>query len=248
MAPRRRHTPDLRGPSDDLARFGWLLGLIGISVVFSMAAPDVAWGESVALLLQAGVLLLALHAVEAPPRLWRLAVGAVAAVTAISAVGLLVDTADGSTAGAAVVTGLGVVLVGATIAAIADHLRTAGMLTGRTVLGALCIYLLIGTLFTFAYALLATVDGSPFFADGEAASLSSLEYFSFTTQTTVGFGDLAPATRAGRALAMAQALIGQIYLVTVVALVVSNLTLPHGNRAPTDQSGASGPDDELPTE
>jgi hypothetical protein len=246
MAPRRRHAPDLRDSPDDLARFGWLLGLIGSSVVFSMAAPDAVWGESVALLLQAGVLLLALNAVQAPPRLRRLAVGAVAAVIAIGAAGLLVDTStpEEVTAGAAVVAGLGVVLVAATIAAIADHLRTAGALTGRTVLGALCIYLLIGTLFTFAYALLATVDANPFFADGEAANLSSLEYFSFTTQTTVGFGDLAPATRAGRALAMAQALIGQIYLVTVVALVVSNLTLPRRHRSPTDSPGAAGPDDE----
>lgn len=226
MAGRRRHRPDLRATSDGLARFGWLLGLIAVSVVFSMAAPDAPWGEAVALLLQAAVLLLAVHAVEAPRRLRRLSVVATLAVVVIAAAGLLLDPQEGVPVGAALVAALGVVLVAATIAAIVDHLRTAGMLTGRTVLGALCVYLLIGSLFTFAYTLLAVLDPTPFFTDGERASLAALEYFSFTTQTTVGFGDLTPATRAGRALAMTQALIGQIYLVTVVALVVSNLTLP----------------------
>ena len=228
-----RRTPDLRASSDDgLARFGWLLGLIGVSVVFSMAAPDASWGEGVALLLQAGVLLLAIHAVEAPRRLRRLAVGVTAAVVVIGAAGLLLEQPDGAPVGAGVVAALGVVLVAATIAAIIDHLRAAGRLTGRTVLGALCVYLLLGNLFTFAYTLLAVADTAPFFSSGEPVSLATLQYFSFTTLTTVGFGDLTPATRAGRALAMAEALIGQIYLVTVVALVVSNLTLPRRRPGP----------------
>lgn len=48
-------------------------------------------------------------------------------------------------------------------------------------------------------------------------------YFAFVTMTTVGYGDLAPAQGIGRAFAIALALTGQIYLVTVVAVIVSNL-------------------------
>jgi voltage-gated potassium channel Kch len=48
-------------------------------------------------------------------------------------------------------------------------------------------------------------------------------YFSFATLTTVGYGDLVAATDLGRSLAISEALIGQIYLVTVVALIVGNL-------------------------
>lgn len=239
--PARRLRPT---EGEGLARFGWLLGLIGVSVVFSMAAPDATWGEGVALLLQAGVLLLAVHAVEAPSRLQRVAAATTVAAVAIGGAGLLLDTSEGSPVGAAVVATLGMVLVAAAIAAIVDHLRAAGLLSGRTVLGSLCVYLLIGTFFTFLYALLAAVGTEPFFTDVDAVGLADLEYFSFTTQTTVGFGDLVPATRAGRAAAMAQALIGQIYLVTVVALVVSNLTLPRAaDRSLMPPEDGSSPDE-----
>ena len=138
MASPRRQPPDLRATDNGLARFGWLLGFISLSVVFSMGAPDATWGELVALVLQAGVLLLAVHAVEAPRRLQRLAVGAAAAVVVLGGGGLLLDTGESRRLGAALVAGLGVVLVAATIAAIVGHLRSAGALTGRTVLGALC--------------------------------------------------------------------------------------------------------------
>ncbi len=48
-------------------------------------------------------------------------------------------------------------------------------------------------------------------------------YFSFTTLTTLGYGDLTPAGDVGRMLAITEALIGQVYLVTIVALIVTNL-------------------------
>jgi hypothetical protein len=48
-------------------------------------------------------------------------------------------------------------------------------------------------------------------------------YFSFTTLTTAGFGDLTARTDLGHTLTVFEALIGQIYLVTVVSLIVSNL-------------------------
>jgi hypothetical protein len=46
-------------------------------------------------------------------------------------------------------------------------------------------------------------------------------YFSFTTLTTVGFGDLTAGSDAGRMLAVMEALLGQLYLVTVVAFIVA---------------------------
>ena len=55
------------------------------------------------------------------------------------------------------------------------------------------------------------------------ATVADYLYFSFVTQTTVGYGDLTAAGGFGRALAVLEALIGQLYLVTVIALLVSNL-------------------------
>ncbi len=61
-------------------------------------------------------------------------------------------------------------------------------------------------------------------------------YFSFTTMTTVGFGDLTAAGDAGRMLAITEALLGQLYLVSVVALIVANLGRTRRPRGP----GATG--------
>jgi len=89
------------------------------------------------------------------------------------------------------------------------------------VLGALCAYLYIGTWFAFAYRAVALLTNAPFFAQpGEERPLNYL-YFSFITLTTTGFGDLSPVYGPGRMLSAVEAIIGQLYLVTVVALVVS---------------------------
>jgi voltage-gated potassium channel Kch len=71
----------------------------------------------------------------------------------------------------------------------------------------------------------ATIDEfgeSDFFQNGAHAT-SDFLYFSFATLTTVGYGDFVAQTSLGRSLAITEALIGQIYLVTVVAVIVSNL-------------------------
>ena len=71
------------------------------------------------------------------------------------------------------------------------------------------------------YRFVNIVNG-PFFVQPNVNGFT-FEYFSFVTLTTVGFGDFTAATDAGRAVAMLEALIGQVFLVTIVALVVSNL-------------------------
>ena len=64
---------------------------------------------------------------------------------------------------------------------------------------------------------------SPFFAEQAHTNISDYLYFSFVTLTTVGYGDLTAAGGLGRAVAVIEALTGQLYLVTVVALVVSRM-------------------------
>jgi hypothetical protein len=68
-----------------------------------------------------------------------------------------------------------------------------------------------------------SLSSTPFFAQHAAANSHNLLYFSFATITTTGYGDLTAGTDVGRSLAIAEALIGQIYLVTVVAAIVGGL-------------------------
>lgn len=189
-----------------------------MAVGFTMSAPDTRWGLLTAIALQAGVLVVALRIAAASRRLHR--VGVVAAVAlVVLALGLDVVGLDGQ---GAFVSALGVVLVLAAMVAIVGRLvrRDVGV-DGRTVLGAVCVYLMLSTLFTFAFG--AVAAQGRFFRGDEPATLASLQYFSLATLTTVGYGDLAAATRLGRSLAVIEALLGQIYLVTVVALLVGRL-------------------------
>jgi len=91
----------------------------------------------------------------------------------------------------------------------------------EVVLGSLCAYLYIGNWFAVIYRSVGTFGNAPFFAQPGADTMMNYIYFSFITLTTTGFGDLSPAFGPGRMLAAIEAVIGQLYLVSVVAIVVS---------------------------
>jgi hypothetical protein len=117
----------------------------------------------------------------------------------------------------------------------------------QAVLGAVCIYLVIGIVFALLDAAVSDLLGVPFFAGQTNAGTSDYTYFSFITVATVGYGDLVPGASGARALAVAEALIGQLYLVTVVALLVSNFGAGRAQARVADaeanhlSSGARGP-------
>lgn len=93
------------------------------------------------------------------------------------------------------------------------------VVTGSTVAGALCIYLLLGILWTFAYLLVERLaPGS--FAGLREDPRNDFLYLSFVTLTTLGYGDVTPLSDAARHLAMLEAVTGQLYLVTMVARMV----------------------------
>jgi hypothetical protein len=93
----------------------------------------------------------------------------------------------------------------------------------QTVLAALCVYVLVGMFFAFLYTGIGNAGSQPFFAQAAHATSADYQYFSFVTLTTTGYGDLTAAGNLGRSFAVLEALTGQIYLVTIVALLVSNL-------------------------
>jgi hypothetical protein len=102
-------------------------------------------------------------------------------------------------------------------------IRTKGV-TAQVVAGALAIYLLIGLMFASAISVLTYLESSPFFAQGTDGSAGDRVYYSFTVMTTTGFGDLTAAHAGGRALAALEMLVGQLYLVTVIGLLVGSIS------------------------
>ena len=88
----------------------------------------------------------------------------------------------------------------------------------QTLLGAVSAYLLFALAFSFLFLTIETVSGEAFF--GSVQPTTAYMYFSLTSITTLGYGDLAAVTPLGRLLATTEAVIGQVYLVTFVAMIV----------------------------
>ena len=103
------------------------------------------------------------------------------------------------------------------------NLRANQQVRVEAVMGVLSLYMLLGMAFAFVYGAVDRIGDAPFFADGTDASTATCLYYSFTTLATVGYGDLTARSDLGHTLSIFEALTGQIYLVTVVSLIVGNL-------------------------
>src|SRR5919199_18252 len=171
-------------------------------------------------ILFAGTLLYAVRTSRIARRLQMLATVLVGASLAV-AVGSAVVTGRTGLA-SSMDLGVAALLVVLTPLGIARRLLAHPAVNVSTVAGALCIYLLVGLFFAFLFGFATAVGLGPFFASTERAEAADYLYFSFSTLTTLGYGDLVARTSLGRMLAVTEALFGQMYLVTVVALLVSN--------------------------
>jgi hypothetical protein len=200
------------------------LVLIGASLVFQLAAGDTGVARVVTLILQAVALLAALRVSGA--HRWAIRTASiVTALAVVGALGLVIGSGgDLDDAASRLVT---LMLVGlaplAIIRGIVRQAREAGAITLRTMFGVLCVYLLVGMAYAFVYGAIEALTNDPFFAQIKNGDQSDFLYFSFATLTTTGFGDLTAGTSLGRSFVITEALIGQIYLVTVVSLIVANL-------------------------
>lgn len=202
-------------------RYGVVLAVALVTVVFLIVSPESPWSRAVGLLLSGGMLFVVIATSRADVRLRERAGLALIAVTlaVVAAVGF---EWIGQGVGAAVSALLVLATLVQLVRGLAVLLRERGV-TVQAVAGALAVYLLVGIVFSFAIAMMARLGHGPYFAQGFDGSESQRVYFSFTSMTTTGFGDLSPATRGGRAVAVLEMLTGQIYLVTVISLLVGNL-------------------------
>jgi Ion channel len=225
-APRRRRE-----------RYGVLLGAIIIAFGVQGIAEPAAWEEVFTSVLLGVTLLLAFFAADAKPAVLRSTVLVVAGLVALSIVEAVNGNGDG--AAARLANAMLVILAPpAIIVGVVRSLRTRQAVTLEAVFGVLCVYILVGMFYSYLYGSIDHLGGSPFFATGQSATVAHCLYFSFTSLTTVGYGDLTARTNLGHTLSVSEALVGQIYLVTVVSLIVANL----GRSRPRAQETARNPD------
>jgi hypothetical protein len=110
------------------------------------------------------------------------------------------------------------------IVSMLKHVFEIENVTIDRIIGSICIYFLIGMFFAFIYAGIDLLEPNTFnFVGTNTVTLDSIKtylYFSYTTLTTLGYGDITPLIPAARLVSMLEAIIGQVYLVIMVAMLV----------------------------
>ena len=199
-----------------LGSFAAASALLIILYLVGAGLGDWRWSLLITSPLAAGVLATTLTATGASRRL-RL----VTAVVAILAFALAVASfATGLDALADPATELSVIYAGAALVAVLRHVLQQRRVTVDMILGAMSAYLLMGIMFAFVYTAIARADPLSFAPPQHPDKGADLFYFSLTTLTTLGYGDVTPATSLVRSISVLQAVLGQAFLVVLVARLV----------------------------
>ncbi len=230
VSPRSGRRPLFDDQSAQLDRFGLLLLFTVTSIVcLSLVDLDPSSASWLAEVTAAAAstlvglsLLLALRA-SGLARRWQRAVD----VAVLAGVGLVVvllvvsaaTGADASRVSSEAPPALLVVLAVTTPVFVVRRLLRHRRVTVQTLIGAVSVYLLIPVAFFYLSVALDYYFAPTFF--GREEPTTSFMYFSLSTLTTVGYGDLSPVTNLGRLVASSEAVVGQLYLVTFVAMIVA---------------------------
>ena len=104
-----------------------------------------------------------------------------------------------------------------------EQVLFSGPVDGNKIIGAVCIYLLLGLIWTTLYLIVAELVPGAFNGLGDGPwdeTFPDFVYFSFVTLSTLGYGDISPLAPVARFLAFAEAIVGQFYIAVLVASLV----------------------------
>jgi hypothetical protein len=230
--PRTRPKLPRRRPD----RYGALLVLILVDCVAIFTASASGINRWLPGVLVAVTLILGLEtsAVEG----WWVSPARVLAVLAI--VAAMADAAVGTKTTLAWVSLAQALLLVILVLAIGSRLVRHEHVTEQTVLAVICIYVLFGLIFALAEYGVSGLTDTQFFVQTDTPTVADFVYFSFVVLTTLGFGDLTPATDTGKAIVSFEALLGQIFLVTVVSRLVGLYSRDRPPPADDDSAGSTG--------
>lgn len=220
---------DERGSAARPPKFRYFVVLLLIlsSVVFLIAAPTANWSRALAIGIE-GVALVVTVATSRERELVRRRRATMLGAAMIVAVVLI---AFGVIPRWLIAVIAVFVTAGIPFALVRGLLRllNQGGVTLQSVAGSLAIYLSVGLIFAWVIGFVAQVGDTPYFAQHTNGTQGDKVYFSFATLTTTGYGDFSPATPAGHAIAVIEMLTGQLYLVTVIGLLIGNFAARRGS-------------------
>lgn len=212
-----RERPDL--PRE---RFGLLLILLIVTYLLS-AFTTGSGVNAVQIVVFVATLLLALRSSQVPRWIARLLFGVVLTGSAIALGVVLSQPSQNAIGGAEIWTGLVLLTV---VVVIVHRILVSPAVTLQSIYGAVSAYMIIGLMFAAFYGAMDRLGAGEFFSNGQPGNTRTFQYFSFTTLTTLGYGDFTAANNAGRAVAVLEAMVGQIFLATLVARLVSAFQRP----------------------
>jgi hypothetical protein len=197
--------------------FGLVLLLVFATFIASSLVSFEGWGAVALATLGGLTAIVALISARARPRLiiW---VGRLAALTVLISV---VAAIAGGRAFLGAVALLQTLLLLAGASAVLRAVVTEERIGFRTILGAVSVYVTLGLLFASLYVGIDKIEAQPFFGSGVHVETGDYPFFSLTTLTTTGYGNLVPAGQPGKMFAVLEMLLGQIFLVTLIARLVS---------------------------
>jgi hypothetical protein len=189
-------------------------------VVFVIAAPSANWPRAVALAIEGAASVFAVATARERQEVRdRRAIG-----VGVMMIALVILVATGAAppqlteaANAIITAAIPVAIVGGVLRLMRERGATV-----QAVAGALAIYLAVGLVLAWIVGFITHVDSTPYFAQHTNGTEGDRVYFSFAVLTTTGFGDFTAATPVGHALAVIEELTGQLYLVTVIGLLIGN--------------------------
>jgi hypothetical protein len=196
--------------------YGTLMILIVVAYTVMAVTEDSKWSRAIVGLFFGAILLLALHTSHVRGKVIRIVV-AIVVVSVVWTVVLAALDAQPFVGAGHIMIALIITTPGVILWRIFKH----PVINLETILGAIDAYILLAISFAAVYRMLDNLDPH-FFTQGAASGVKYL-YFSFVVITTLGFGDLTPRTDIGRVIVSTEALVGQVFLVTIVAVLVSNL-------------------------
>jgi peptidoglycan/LPS O-acetylase OafA/YrhL len=219
----RRSLPETLQLTEPRRNFGPVLLGIVAAVIFQLAAPTTDATRMIAILLQSTVIVLALRAAGFHKHVVEAAASVLIVLAVIVAVALFgFDQLHPATP--RLVTLILILLTPvAIVAGVIRELREDDRVTIQSVYCGLSLYLLLGMAFAMLFGAIQDIADTDFFTNGPGNPNDFL-YYSLATLTTTGYGDFIAATALGRATSVTEALIGQMYLVSVLAVIVSNVT------------------------
>jgi len=232
-----------RGPSDETSlqlverigdAYGLVLILILTTYVVTVTLPPQGWVGRVAAVAVAG-LTAVVALTSSDVRRARVRSASAAALIAVGAAAVAKIAVVPALLGLAFV--IDSLLLAVAAATILRRVVLSADVDFRTILGAISVYTLLGLLFGFVYLALGRLETNDVFAGVHDAQARDYLFFSYTTLTTTGYGNLVPVGQVGQIVAVLEMLTGQIFLVTLVAGLVS-LWRPGARGEETPSDGA----------